>query len=132
MLSIKEKMTKILDSVTNHIKNNPEKLIRDSYADTPDPEDLSNFGNKRCSVSRFMTGEDISNLAKAKRLNACIDRDHCWDLVKSKKIKELPREFWAKIQSLNDSELNWDECGLTTRGELKVETIRGFIKGYKG
>lgn len=129
MLTIKEKMTKTLDNIVEYIRNNPNKLIMHTYADILDKENPENIGNMRCSVSRFMTGKDIHTLATHRKLGDCIESDSCWDLVKSKKIKELPRDFWSMIQSFNDNVNHFDELGfITTRGEVKIETIRRFIK----
>lgn len=131
MISIKTKMTRTLDKVVDYIQNNSGKLIRDSYANLIDPEDSTKYGNLRCSVGIFMTKEDIHNLANKQALLTCIEDFICWDTIKSKKIKELPKEFWSKIQRLNDSEDNWDEFGLSTLGEHKVDRIRYYIKNYK-
>jgi hypothetical protein len=48
-------------------------------------------------------------------------------------LKDLGRQFLSGVQALHDTDTNWNNEGLSERGEMEVEKIRGLILagGYR-
>ena len=81
---------------------------------------------RKCAIGRFIP-DDLYN---EKIEEHCIDEIFKYKCIPDE-LKELGVNFLRNIQHLHDFDSNWDDCGLSSKGEEWVYFIKNkIIKEY--
>ncbi len=121
----KLEMKAILDDTVKFYSQDPEGRRAVIHGECSYADDMGN----KCAVGRFLTEEDIKNLGE----KGMLENTSFFDIIpeiKSDRILNLPRNFWADLQEFHDLEENWND-GITMIGEQAVAKIEERISsGY--
>jgi hypothetical protein len=81
----------------------------------------------RCAIGRYIPDEDYSYFLEGMSIESKDNRgDYLIKLPSS--LEKLGREFLGQVQSLHDTNYNWDEKGLSSVGKSTFDYIKQYFR----
>jgi hypothetical protein len=115
----KQEMLRILEDTISFYGEDPKRRSIESIFETGSTICKYNASNGRhCAIARLIPELDRNLLPEA-----CSASDQKILVVLEKYYPNIPNEFFCKLQNIHDNDLNWDENGLSFRGQDNVESI---------
>jgi len=96
---------------------------------------------KNCAVGRWINYDnfDLQSYNEACSITDLLQIDDGEDFIYTDEELFVPKaqgfhyQFWADLQDFHDGDKSWDEAGLTSEGQAKIDRIKERLElGYYG
>lgn len=137
-MSNKQQMTKleIIDElIVNGYAKNPK--TRGVHPNTTNCIYKNLETGNRCAVGKCITEEYIDKIGQFEGSVTTLENymlsqhDKTLDDIMIEKYRGHDSEFWSLVQIYHDSDLNFNEDGLTIKGESRLERLKERVVGLK-